>query len=142
MADDVLINKAATIERCVARAREEYVKNPATFSMDFTRQDAAILNIQRACEAALDMGQYLIRREKLGVPQSARDVFTLLAQGGWIDIALADKLKRMVGFRNIAVHDYQALQLPILISIIETHLDEFLENSHALLLGNASQTKE
>lgn len=93
MVDDVLINKAATIERCVTRAREEYVKNPATFSMDFTRQDAAILNIQRACEAALDMGQHIIRRENLGVPQSARDVFTLLAQGGWINIELADKLK-------------------------------------------------
>lgn len=142
MADDVLINKAATIERCVARAREEYVKNPATFPMDFTRQDAAILNIQRACEAALDMGQHVIRREKLGVPQSARDVFLLLAQGGWINVELADKLRRMVGFRNIAVHDYQTLQLPILISIIETHLDEFLEYSYALLLGNVSQTKE
>ena len=87
------------------------------------------------------MGQHVIRHEKLGVPQSARDVFTLLAQGGWIDIELADKLKRMVGFRNIAVHDYQALQLPILISIIETHLDEFLEYSHVLLLGDAPQTK-
>ena len=118
MADDVLINKAAVIERCVARAREEYASNPATFATDFTRQDAAILNIQRACEAALDMGQHLIRREKLGVPQSARDVFGLLAQGGWIDVALADNLKRMVGFRNIAMHDYQALQLPITMSII------------------------
>ncbi len=141
MADDVLINKAATIERCVARVREEYVKDPATFPVDFTRQDAAILNIQRACEAALDMGQHVIRREKLGVPQSARDVFLLLAQGGWINVELADKLRRMVGFRNIAVHDYQALQLPILISIIETHLDEFLEYSHALLLGDAAQVK-
>ncbi|WP_174999372.1 hypothetical protein [Rugamonas aquatica] len=53
MADDVILNKAATIERCVARAREEYLKNPATFGADHTRQDAAILNIQRACEAAL-----------------------------------------------------------------------------------------
>lgn len=139
MVDDVLINKAATIERCVARAREEYAKDPVTFPIDFTRQDAAILNIQRACEAALDMGQHVIRREKLGVPQSARDVFALLTQGGWIDAALADKLKRMVGFRNIAVHDYQALQLPILISIIETHLDEFLEYGQALLLGDAAQ---
>lgn len=59
MADDVLINKAATIERCVKRAREEYDRDPATFATDFTRQDAAILNIQRACEAALDMGQHL-----------------------------------------------------------------------------------
>ena len=28
MADDVLLNKAATIERCVTRAREEYTADP------------------------------------------------------------------------------------------------------------------
>lgn len=137
MADDVLINKAATIERCVKRAREEYDRDPTTFATDYTRQDAAILNIQRACEAALDMGQHLIRRERLGVPQSARDVFTLLTQGSWIDLALADSLKRMVGFRNIAVHDYQALQLPITVAIIEKHLDEFLDYSKAVLLKDS-----
>jgi uncharacterized protein YutE (UPF0331/DUF86 family) len=109
MIDDVLINKAATIERCVGRAREEYLRDPASFTTDHTRQDAAILNIQRACEAALDMGHHLIRRERLGVPQSARDVFQLLAQSGCIPEPLADVMKRMVGFCNIAVHDYQAL---------------------------------
>ena len=82
MVDDVLINKAATIERCVQRAREEYEKEPSSFGVDHTRQDAAILNIQRACEAALDMGQHIIRRERLGVPQSSRDVFALLERGG------------------------------------------------------------
>jgi uncharacterized protein YutE (UPF0331/DUF86 family) len=138
LVDDVLINKAATIERCVARAREEYAANPASFATDFTRQDAAILNIQRACEAALDMGQHLIRRESLGIPQSARDVFTLLAAAGWIDASLADGLKRMVGFRNIAVHDYQALQLPITVSIITSHLDEFLQYSRAVLLRDGA----
>ena len=65
----VLSDKTAVIERYVTRAREAYAANPSTFASDFTRQDAAILNIQRACEAALDMGQHLIRREKLGVPQ-------------------------------------------------------------------------
>ncbi|ANE54630.1 type VII toxin-antitoxin system HepT family RNase toxin [Methylomonas sp. DH-1] len=138
MADDVLLNKAATIERCVRRAREEYAADPAGFIQNYTRQDAAILNIQRACEAALDMGQHLIRREKLGIPQSARDVFNLLAQGGWIELELAAGLKRMVGFRNIAVHDYQALQLPITVAIIEKHLDEFLQYSNVLLRRDAS----
>jgi uncharacterized protein YutE (UPF0331/DUF86 family) len=104
MADDVLINKAATMERCVARAREEYARDPATFATDFTRQDAAILNIQRACDAAL-----------------------------------AEGLKRMVGFRNIAVHDYQTLQLPITVSIITAHLDEFLQYSQAVLLRDGMQ---
>ena len=133
MADDVLVNKAATIERCVARAREEYEADPATFATNFTRQDAAVLNVQRACEAALDIGQHLIRREHLGVPQGARDVFDLLARGQWIDTGLADSLKRMVAFRNIAVHDYRSLLLPITVNVITLHLGDFLQFTQAVL---------
>ncbi|MEY2631427.1 MAG: hypothetical protein RIR00_81 [Pseudomonadota bacterium] len=127
------MNKAATIERCVRRAREEYTTDPAGFSSDFTRQDAAILNIQRACEAALDLGQHLIRRDRLGVPQSSRDVFALLARAGYVPETLAMNLQRMVGFRNIAVHDYASLQLPIVVRIVEIHLDEFLSFTRTLL---------
>ena len=116
MADDVLLNNAATIERCVARVREEFQAAGDAFANNYSRQDAAILNIQRACEAALDMGHHIIRREKLGIPQSARDVFELLKQAGWI-----------------AVHDYQALLLPITVRIITQHLDEFLQFSQTML---------
>ena len=133
MRDDVLFNKAATIERCVARAKEEFTAAGDSFATDFTRQDAAVLNVQRACEAALDMGQHLIRREKLGIPQSARDVFALLHAGGWIDLALAVNLQKMVGFRNIAVHDYQALLIPIVTEVIRHHLDDFLRYSQHVL---------
>lgn len=70
MHDDTLLNKAARIERCVARAKAEYALNPDTFAQDFTRQDAAILNIQRACEAALDMGQQPRRAGATGAPQT------------------------------------------------------------------------
>lgn len=52
-ADDVLINKAATIERCVARAREEYERGPDGFATDYTRQDAVTLNVQHTCKAAI-----------------------------------------------------------------------------------------
>ncbi|MDB6049716.1 MAG: hypothetical protein JWR17_2462 [Pseudomonas sp.] len=137
MVDNILINKAETIERCVARAKQEYDKDPASFATDFTRQDAAILNIQRACEAAMDMGQHLIRRERLGVPQSGRDVFELLARGGWVPASLVPVLKNMVGFRNIAVHEYQTLQLPITVSIITTHLGDFLAFSAYILSKDA-----
>lgn len=142
MVDDVLINKSASIERCVARARQEYDKDPASFATDFTRQDAAILNIQRACEAALDMGQHLIRRERLGVPQSARDVFELLSKGGWVSAALLTSLKNMVGFRNIAVHEYETLQLPITVAIITKHLGDFLAFSSHILIKDASSESE
>ena len=134
MADDVLLNKAATIERCVARAREEYNADPDSFATNHTRQDAAILNIQRACEAALDMGHHIIRRESLGLPQSSRDVFELLTSAHWLEPAVAQAMKHMVGFRNIAVREYQTLQLPIMVNIIERHLGEFLAFSRQMLL--------
>jgi uncharacterized protein YutE (UPF0331/DUF86 family) len=133
MIDDVFINKAAVIERCVQRARDEYHQDPATFATNFTRQDAAILNVQRACEAALDIGQHWVRKAHLGIPQSARDVFEILAQHNKIPPALATSLKKMVAFRNIAVNDYQSLLTPILESITREHLDEFLEFARIVL---------
>lgn len=133
MPDDVLLNKAATIERCVNRARDEYQKDPLTFAADFTRQDAAILNIQRACEAALDMGQHLIRKHKLGIPQSSRDVFALLATANFLPAELAEKMKKMVGFRNIAVHEYQRLQLAVTEHVITQRLDDFNQYCQLLL---------
>lgn len=85
------------------------------------------------------IGQHLIRSERLGAPQSARDVFDLLSKAGIIQTELADALKRMVGFRNIAVHDYQILQLPIVVSIIEKHLEDFLRFSRVVLLRGVQE---
>lgn len=47
-ASTVMQYQTVTIKRCVARARDEYNAEPETFATNFTRQDAAILNIQRA----------------------------------------------------------------------------------------------
>ncbi|WP_122867677.1 type VII toxin-antitoxin system HepT family RNase toxin [Pseudomonas viridiflava] len=138
MSDDVLTIKAASIERSVSRARDEYEKEPGTFGADITRQDAAIFNIQRACVAALDMGQHLIRREGLGVPEDARDVFELLHRGGWLEALLLPRMKNMVGFRNIAVHDYQTLQLPTVVFMITQHLGDFMLFSSAILRKDAA----
>lgn len=133
--DDVLLNKAAAIERSIARAREEYAKGAHSFVDDHTRQDAAVLNIQRACEAAIDMGQWVLRRDYRGLPQGARETFTALADAGYISTGLADSLRRMVAYRNIAVHEYQKLLLPITVAIIERHLDDFLSLSRTLVQG-------
>ena len=126
MVDDVSLNKAAIIERCVARVREEYAGDDANLRDHQTRQDAIILNLQRACEAAIDLAMHHVRRSRLGVPQESRDAFDLLAKAGKLDPALAEKMAKMVGFRNTAVHDYQALNLDIVKAIITLHLDDFL----------------
>lgn len=133
MADDVLVNKAAAIERAVARVREEHDGNDANLTGNQTRQDAIILNLQRACESSIDAAMHLVRVHRLGVPQETREAFDLLERAGHIDASLATRLRRMVGFRNVAVHDYQKLSLEVVRSIIHERLDDFLEFTRFLL---------
>ena len=133
MPDDVIVNKAAIIERCVARVREVYAGNSKNLLGDFTKQDSIVLNIQRACETSIDMAMYVVRTRKLGIPQESRDAFVLLESAGLLDSALASRLKLMVGFRNVAVHDYTVLNLEVVQSIVTQHLDEFLEFSRVMV---------
>jgi len=131
--DDVLRNKAATIERCVVRIEEEYVGYEDDFRSNFTKQDSIILNIERASQACIDMGTHVIRVKKLGIPQTSRDVFTMLNEANFIDERLSQNMQSMVGFRNIAVHDYQKLNLDIVEAIVKLHLKEMLQFSTLLL---------
>ena len=123
MPDDVVLNKSATIERCLARVRAETAS--ADWVDDVTRQDAAVLNLQRACQAAIDLAMRRARAAGLGVPQTSRDAFGLLAEAGSLPADLGERMQRMVGFRNVAVHDYQALSVPILRAIVADHLGDF-----------------
>jgi len=90
-----------------------------------SRQDAAILNIQRACEVSIDIANIIIKHNKLGLPSSARDSFDLLERSSIIDTECAERMKRMVGFRNIAIHEYQNLNLDVVVAVIENHLSDF-----------------
>lgn len=125
---DVLINKKVSVERCIRQVRAYYeARGDLPFERDHLRQDAIAMNLQRSAELCIDMANHLIRTRKLGLPQDSRDSFGLLEQEGLIDSALAGKLKGMVGFRNILVHEYRELDLEIMIDIIEGRLDDLLE---------------
>jgi len=135
--DDILLNKAQIIALCLNRIDEEYQSNPDNLLQNQTKQDAIVLNLQRACEAAIDMGTRVIRMKQLGIPQSSRDVFALLEKAGILTNDISLRMQKMVGFRNIAIHDYQALSIEIVQSILDNRLVDFKEFSQSLLTFNA-----
>lgn len=124
MIDDIDINKAAIIRRCLARVRDELSTNPAALD-HFTTQDAIVLNILRACEAAIDLAMHRVSLGSYGIPQSSREAYDLLEKNAVISGSCSASMKNMVGFRNIAVHSYQELQMPILQAIVSEHLTDF-----------------
>jgi len=89
--DDVLLNKAGIIERCWRRVADEYAGTPSRL-VDQTHQDAIILNLERACQAAIDAAMYLvvlrppIRLDTLGSrmgPRKAAGNGGIPTEGGW-----------------------------------------------------------
>lgn len=130
--DDVITNKIAIIKNCIKRIHEEYTGQEDQFDYNYTKQDSVVLNLQRACEAAIDLGARMISMSDLGLPQSSREVFQILEKNGYISKELALKMQAMVGFRNIAVHDYQKVNLQIVKSIISSHLSDFTNFAEAI----------
>lgn len=124
MNDDISRNKSQIIRRCLQRIAEEYRNDPARLD-DFTTQDSIVLNLLRACEAAIDLAMHHVALHDLGIPQTSRDAFTLLESSKRLSATTATAMRNMVGFRNIAVHSYQSLQLPILQAILTNHLTDF-----------------
>ena len=119
-------NKIAAIVRCVERARSEFALAGDSFKVNFTHQDAAVLNILRGCEAAVDLANMLIRKKRLGLPGEMKDSFALLDRSGYIPSNLSRQMQNMVGFRNIAVHQYKDLDLDIVEDVIRNRLDDLL----------------
>jgi len=137
MVDDVVVNKAATIERCLARVVEEFGDDGVELAVDQRRQDALVLNLLRACETAIDLAMHVVRVRGLGAPQSSRDAFVRLVDAGLMDRELGDDLQRMVGFRCVAVHRYQDLDLDILRAIVRQELGGFEAFVAAMLRAGA-----
>lgn len=132
--NEIILNKKVSIERCIQQIETYYALDTGLpFATDYLRQDAIAMNLQRACELTIDIANYLIKCKKLGLPQDSRDSFTLLQQAGLITIEQMNRLQAMVGFRNTLIHQYQKLDLQIMVDVIEHHLRELLDYANAAL---------
>jgi len=133
--DEILINKKTTIERCIRRIHEDYQDD---FRTNFTKQDAVILNIERACQSVIDMGNRFIRIKQLGLPQSNRDTFIKLEKNGIINKELSVNLQSMAGFRNLAILDYSSMNIDVVINIIENQLSQLLDFAE-IIIGQTNE---
>lgn len=138
--DNIIISKAAIIENCMKRVNEEYTGFEDQLEQNFTKQDSIVLNIQRAIQACMDVASHIIKENKWGIPQNSREAFDILVENEYIDKDMAENLKKMIGFRNIAVQEYKNLNMNILRNVIEIHLSD-LESFKAWCLNKMSSRK-
>jgi len=129
---DVVLAKIAAIQKCLRRIRDVTDLNPDRLD-ELDIQDIFVLNLQRAIQSAIDLATHVIASEGLGISDTVRGNFVLLKNAKIITQSLSKKMQSMIGFRNIAIHDYQTLDVDILKSILSKHLKD-LEQFYTTIL--------
>lgn len=123
---DILLSKADAIRRALRRIQDVTNLEPASLS-NLDTQDIFVLNLQRAIQSAIDLAGHVVASEGLGLPDSIKGHFRLLETAKIINGDLSLRMQKMTGFRNIAIHEYQALEVEILKSILSGNLKDLEE---------------
>jgi uncharacterized protein YutE (UPF0331/DUF86 family) len=130
---DVVLAKVATIQRCLKRIKETSGLDPVSLD-NLDKQDIFVLNLQRAVQAAIDLATHIVASEGLGLSDTIRGNFKLLQDAGIINEEITRRMESMVGFRNIAIHDYEVIDKEILKSILTGNLKDIEDFYTTLLL--------
>lgn len=126
MTDAELVEKKlAFIETCVRELRA--LVRPSAIATDLREERFAAHTLQIAIQAALDVASHIASDERLGEPDTNRQLFDLLARAGWLPAPLAETMQKMAGFRNVVVHGYQGLDKAILADIVVNRLGDLLD---------------
>jgi uncharacterized protein YutE (UPF0331/DUF86 family) len=122
---ELVAKKLAFIETCVHELQT--MARPERISDDLREKRFVEHTLQLAIQAALDAGSHIVSDERLGEPETSRDVFRLLGRAGFVPADLVARLEKMAGFRNVVVHLYQDVDLAIVRDVVENHLGDLLD---------------
>ena len=125
MDKEVLEAKLAALIRCVHRVKTQGISTIEDLENDIDKQDIIILNLQRAVQICVDIGNHILLDYDTETPTTMAETFKKLAQNKLISQNTAENLSHAVGFRNIAVHQYEDLDCKIIYAIVTSHLDDF-----------------
>ena len=124
MKSDIILYKLQSLSRSINRISSKISHD---FITNLDSQDIVILNLQRAIQISIDIGAIVLKENKIEIPNNRSEIFTLLLENKIISAELSDSLKRSVGFRNLAVHEYSKLDLEKVYSLSKNELNIFLE---------------
>jgi uncharacterized protein YutE (UPF0331/DUF86 family) len=133
MDNELIAQKLESLRRSLRRIEEKCPSSAEALAGDFDLQDIVAINLTRAIQLCVDIGAHLIANKDTPPPNTMGQTFDVLAKLGTIDLELAARMKKAVGFRNIAVHNYEAINWQIVHAIATNHLNDFKAFAQAIV---------
>ena len=123
----MIAEKLESLRRCVQRVSEKCPPDVHTLACDCDLQDILTRNLSRAVQLCVDIGTHLIANLETPPPDTMGQTFDVLSDAGIIKEALAIRLKKAVGFRNVVIHNYESIDWAIVHAIARNHLEDFTD---------------
>ncbi|MGB9686682.1 MAG: type VII toxin-antitoxin system HepT family RNase toxin [Rectinema subterraneum] len=130
---NLITTKLDSLMRCVERIETKRPRSMETLLQDVDIQDILVLNIERAVQLCVDICIHWISSSGNPAPQNMAAAFIEAADEKLLPLPLAERLARSVGFRNVAVHQYEKIDWAIVYAIAWNHLDDFRLFSSSIL---------
>lgn len=131
--------KLESLRRSILRVKDKCPKTAAELAGDYDAQDILSLNLTRAVQMCVDIGAHLVSDSEFPPPGTMGKTFDILYDAGIISADLAGRMKKAVGFRNIAVHNYESINWAIVFTIATAHIRDFEE--FAQVVSRLSDTR-
>lgn len=130
----IIEQKLESLRRCLVRIRKKTPATAAELERNPDAQDVLTLNLTRAVQLCVDIGAHRVAASEHPAPNTMEQTFDVLADMALIGPALVLRMKKKaVGFRNIAIHNYEAIDWQITHLIATRLLDDFTAFAAAII---------
>ena len=121
----ILAQKLESLRRCIQRVEEKTPSDVSQLVQDPDVQDILVLNLTRAVQLCVDIGSHVISESDEVAPATMGDVFSTLEKLGAITPGTCQSMRKSVGSRNVAVHNYDVINWEIVFAICQNFLTDF-----------------
>jgi uncharacterized protein YutE (UPF0331/DUF86 family) len=129
---DLIAAKLVDLDRRVRRVQSLRKPDAAAYTSDETATDLTAFNLMLAVQCASDLAAHLITDQDWEPAATSGNAFEPLAEHGVISAAIANQLRKAVGFRNTVAHGYAQLRTDLLHSAATSGLDDLVEFSREI----------
>jgi uncharacterized protein YutE (UPF0331/DUF86 family) len=119
---DLVLRKLADLEQYLVQVGEYRGLDVEAYRADWKTQRIVERTLQMAIEVCADVANHLIADRGLRVPATYAEAFEVLAEASFLSARDRDAMIRMMGFRNIVVHEYARVDAEIVVRILREHL--------------------
>jgi len=119
---DLILKKLAFVQTCLTELRS--LARAERIAVDVKERRFVEHTLQICIQAVQDVASHIVSDQRLGEPTDNAAIFGFLSQAGWLSEQTASFLRAAVGFRNVLVHGYTAVDPTIVRDVLETRLGD------------------